>query len=514
MSDFIPHVPAWVRRRDSTQVTIDNPAGVDLTLFANPEVLIELAALDQARSFVSLEATLSQLGADFWGDEVGHLEKVVLTPDLHQGELIPVGTVARTRGFVIPQAVGNDICCGMRLLTTDVTQDEFASCADALAKRLRELFFQGQRDIPLSPNQREHLLTDGLWGLWETAADNQTTGTWRYYDRHQQEQDLARTHFHGILPTQGTFAFADYIRGSGAPDSRDSQIGSIGGGNHFVELQRVDEVLDGATAHAWGVKPGQTTVMIHSGSVGLGHMVGNHFLAAAQKIYPAGLKHPAHGFYVLPTRGPHTDLSSQYMSAMHNAANFGFANRLFLGLMVVRALSETLGREVGHKLIYDAPHNLIWPEKSNGYIHRKGACPALGPETTKLGSTAPYLNGHPVIIPGSMCSASFLLAGQGNPESLTSACHGAGRSLARNRSRHVKDETYQASVAPLRVVTPIDPKDPAIRSRRDILAKYHDRLKEEAPYAYKAIDPVIATVTQASIARPVARLWPLLTVKG
>jgi tRNA-splicing ligase RtcB (3'-phosphate/5'-hydroxy nucleic acid ligase) len=119
-----------------------------------------------------------------------------------------------------------------------------------------------------------------------------------------------------------------------------------------------------------------------------------------------------------------------------------------------------------------------------------------------------------VIIPGSMGAASYLLAGTGNAAALCSACHGAGRSLSRGKSRHVDEQLYTETLARLRVVTPIDPTAPDVRLRRDVLAEYHDRLKEEAPYAYKDITPVIQTVEDAAIARRVARLWPLLTIKG
>ncbi|MEL6179405.1 MAG: RtcB family protein, partial [Myxococcota bacterium] len=315
---------------------------------------------------------------------------------------------------------------------------------------------------------------------------------------------------------EGVFAFSDYIRASGAQDGRDTQIGSVGGGNHFVEIQVVDDLLDGGTAHAWGLEPDQVTIMAHSGSVGLGHTVGTHFRDRARAIYPTALKRPEHGFDLLPTHGPHAEEARAYLDAMHNAANFGFANRLFLGLMAIQGLSEALGRCVESRLIYDAPHNLIWepaPGEPPSYIHRKGACPAPGPEVEQAESPFRY-TGHPVIIPGSMGSASYLLAGWGHVGSLCSACHGAGRHLSRGRARNVDEATYHQALAPLRVVTSIDPQAHYLRGRRDILARYHARLMEEAPYAYKPITPVVQTVEEAGIASRVARLWPLMTLKG
>src|SRR6185436_1653122 len=191
---------------DETHSTVPNPHGVPVTLFANREVPVELEAIEQALGFIAVQGTIDDIwrreragtiGA-FWGDTPGRLERVVLTPDLHRGGGIPVGTVGAARGFVVPQAVGNDVCCGMRLLVTDVTRDELAPHLDALPGPLRHTFFRGGRDLPMSPRQREALLREGLWGLHETSADNASTGLWQLYDRQQQESDLSRVHFQGV----------------------------------------------------------------------------------------------------------------------------------------------------------------------------------------------------------------------------------------------------------------------------------------------------------------------------
>src|SRR5262249_8912576 len=159
-----------------------------------------------------------------------------------------------------------------------------------------------------------------------------------------------------------------------------------------------------------------------------------YFLDRARALYPKELAHPEHGFYALPTRGPHGELGLRYLDAMRNAANFAFANRLMLGLMTVRVLTEVLGRDVRARLVYDAPHNLVWPgDTPDVHLHRKGACPALGVDVAAAASPFRF-TGHPVIIPGSMGAASYLLAGAGNADALCSACHGAGRSLSRNKS--------------------------------------------------------------------------------
>jgi tRNA-splicing ligase RtcB (3'-phosphate/5'-hydroxy nucleic acid ligase) len=521
-------ISACVKRLDDTKLEINNVHNVPVTLFANAQIPIENEAIEQALGFVSIAQTLGELWqkqqassiAPFWGDVPGALQRVVLTPDFHRGSGIPVGTVAQTSHFIIPQAVGNDVCCGMRLLMTDISATEIEPHLDRLAGPLRDVFFGGKREIPMAPQQRESLLREGLSGLLSHHRINANAGTWQYYDAASQEKDLARVHFRGGRSARDVFGFADYIRSSGASDGRDSQIGSIGGGNHFVELQLVDQVLDGNVAHQWGVQNNHVAIMAHSGSVGLGHAVGGYFADEALRIFPRSMRRPEHGFYVIPTTGPHAALAAKYLDAMHNAANFAFANRLFLGLMAVRVLSEVLGRRVNVRLIYDAPHNLIWPGKDETYLHRKGACPAPGPNIEAIAAadgTSPdpfaYV-GHPVIIPGSMGAASYLLQGQGNESALCSACHGAGRILSRGKSRHVNVEQYRDTFAKLRVVTPIDPTAADVRTRRDVMSEYHARLQEEAPYAYKDIGPVVTTVEDAGVAKRVARLWPLLTVKG
>src|SRR5215470_12389638 len=159
----VTNLDALVHRLDDTRSSIPNPYGVPVTLFANRDVPIELEAVEQALGFVAIAGTIEDIWrreragsiAPFWGETAGRLQRVVLTPDFHRGGGIPVGTVAEARGFVMPQAVGNDVCCGMRLLVTDVTRDELAPHLDAIHRPLRAVFFRGQREIAMSPRQRE-----------------------------------------------------------------------------------------------------------------------------------------------------------------------------------------------------------------------------------------------------------------------------------------------------------------------------------------------------------------------
>jgi tRNA-splicing ligase RtcB len=296
--------------------------------------------------------------------------------------------------------------------------------------------------------------------------------------------------------------------------TRDSQIGSIGGGNHFVEIQRVEQIYDGTTAHAWGLKPGMVTVMVHTGSVAIGHVAGGYYRDVVRKIFPAGLKHPENGLFILPEGERFQAEASLFWDALHNAGNFAFANRLFLALTAVNGLSRVCG-EVDAQLLYDAPHNFMWRQELNGQdvvVHRKGACPARGFDEM-VGTPFEYY-GEPVLVPGSMGASSFVLAGQGNVGALWSASHGAGRALSRGDALRGNEAEFQSFLERFRVVTPLDMRRPDVRLRKDIIGKKLEDIKQEAPHAYKGIGPVVETLSDAGMARKVAELVPLMTIKA
>jgi len=493
---------------------INNELSLDIKLFVNEEVAIDRDAFQELFEFLDVQRAISDIlsgekagNFSFFGDQNVGIRKVALTPDFHKGSGIPIGTVVENRGFVIPAAIGNDICCGMRLLVTDIPVSKLDEHWGAIQKRLREIFFQGQRDIPMSPRQREAVLRYGLPGLLETCEDNAGIGIYQFFNPNAQLDDLDKAHNGGGFDTTRLFGFEKLIHSSGNKDGRDPQIGSVGGGNHFVEFQKIEEILCKQTARELNVNAGNLAIMIHSGSVSLGHAVGWHFVDRAREIFPKGIKIPKKDFFVLPTIGEHAKEGIFYLNSMRNAANFAFANRLFLGLMAIKAIQEVIKSEVDARLVYDAPHNLVF-EKGESFIHRKGATPAEGPDRED------QWIGKPVIIPGSMGSASYLLTGLGNQDALESACHGAGRIMPRGEASHVSDKIFDEQTSELRIVTSVDPKSPQMQMRRDIMAKYKERIKEEAPYAYKPITPVINSVEEAGIARVVAKLMPLCTVKG
>jgi tRNA-splicing ligase RtcB (3'-phosphate/5'-hydroxy nucleic acid ligase) len=493
-------------RISATSLSVTNPFGVPTTIMANEAVPLEKKAVDELLGLLEVQETLEALQKvvpDAYPADA-RLEQVVLTPDVHKAQGIPVGTVMQTLGFVIPQAVGNDINCGMRLHTTGLRSEAVLKNLDGFEKRLRHLFFGGGRRIPMTGLQRQALLQDGLLGLQGAVPKSFSEGLWAYWHDQDMARDLAHTEQNGSLHTKQIIeGLGDWI-GELHQISRDAQIGSLGGGNHFAEVQRVARILDPVTAHAWGLQIDQVVVMIHSGSVGIGHLAGTHLKTATRDAFPKGIQHPENKIYPMPLS------ADTWQGALSNAANFAFANRVFLALMVRMALEETIGA-TEFPLLYDAPHNLLW-QQANGAIHRKGATPARGYETMQ--NTPFAYHGEPVLIPGSMGASSFIMAGMGNLSSLESASHGAGRIHSRGEAMRGFEQEFKDFLERYRVVTPLDWHDQAVKQRPDIIEEHLSKLRQEAPFAYKGIGEIIKTQTDAGMVRGVVELEPLLTVKG
>jgi tRNA-splicing ligase RtcB (3'-phosphate/5'-hydroxy nucleic acid ligase) len=503
-------------RLDENRVRIENPYGIDAVLFANSSVPVEAAAVDELVRMLDLSRTVerfAEASPDSF-ETAPAVTQVAVTPDFHKARGIPVGTVLATRGFLVPQSIGNDINCGMRLHLTSLQAEDLEGRAEELETVFRHLFFEGGRNIPMTREQREAMLTRGLTGLLDATPRSLAEGVWPLFHELDMEGELARVDRRGTLEAARVFGLDDYM-GPAGQLTRDSQIGSIGGGNHFVEIQRVERVLDGTTAHAWGFRPGMVTVMVHTGSVSVGHLSGNHFRDVVRRLYPPALRHPENGIFVLPEGPRHAEAAGLFWDALHNAGNFAFANRLFLALTALAGLRRVLGDDVDFRLLYDAPHNFIWREERGGEawaVHRKGSCPARGFE--EMAGTPFAYYGEPVLVPGSMGASSFVLAGQGNPESLSSAAHGAGRSLSRGDALRHGEEEFRRFLERFRVVGPLDLRRPDVRLRRDIVQRKLDEIRQEAPHAYKGIGPVVDTLAGAGLARPVVELTPLMTIKG
>lgn len=508
-------IDSRLNRIDKNRVRINNKENIDAVLFANEDVPIQQTAVDELAQFLEVGDTIRQVfeSAPEYFDEASTVEQVAVTPDFHKAKGIPVGSVMATRGFVIPQAIGNDINCGMRLHVTSLNADAVREHKDELETQFRHLFFEGGRNIPMCRRQREAMFRHGISGLLETTPKSQCEGQWSLFHAYNIEQELTRIDRNGSLNSNSVFALDDFM---GPTDrmTRDGQIGSIGGGNHFVEIQQVERIIDGSIAHAWGLKVGAVTVMVHSGSLSIGHQCGNYFRDVVKQLHPSDLKHPDNGIFVLPSGGRCREQSKLFWDSVNNAGNFAFANRLFLALIALTGLNNVCG-DVDASLIYDAPHNFLWTDQDNGreiVIHRKGACPARG--FSEMAGTPFQYYGEPVLVPGSMGASSFLLAGRGNAESICSASHGAGRALSRGDAQRGYDAEFKEFMERFRVVTPVDLRRSDIRQRRDIYEKKLDEIRQEAPYAYKGIGAIIQTLTDANIAVPVAELSPLMTMKG
>jgi len=447
------------------------------------------------RAIADLSAALpSPQAFDARGSRLVHL---VTTPDFHPGKPVPVGVTADIDNAVLPHLIGNDIGCGMRMIALDNVDEN--DLGQNLDRHLRHVFFQGGRDIALTGYDRNAILRDGLAGLMESLAARPRLGLLSRLDFSRAWADLDRTADAGGFAARGVDPdFEDYGRID--PDHRrDAILGTIGGGNHFVELGVVDRIEDREFANCAGLRKGTVTVIVHSGSLDFGQRIG---AATRERLMKTGQNRHAP---ILSAERDRPDFE-RYMVGHDNAANIAFANRLLIGLAAIEALSRAIGREIGHRLVYDAPHNTVWA-KDGRVQHRKGACPARGGDQM-LGT--PYAwQGEPVILPGSMGDGAWLLKGLGAEQTLQSSAHGAGRRLSRQEAR-----ATAALSDTLRVVGPVDLGDFHLRGRPDIMLEAKARLLEEAPSAYRPIESVVDPMVKAGMVGRVAKITPMITVKG
>jgi tRNA-splicing ligase RtcB len=414
-------------------------------------------------------------------------------PDIHQGYGFPVGAVAATElpdGVVSPGGVGYDINCGVRLLALDLDASELAPARGRLMDQLA-------RDVPSGAGRGGRLnLTDGQ--LRAVLADGSAAAVRQL--GLGTEDDLAHTESGGCLPGADP---AD-VSPRAVERGRD-QLGTIGSGNHFLELQRVERVDDAAAAAAYGLREGQVTVLIHTGSRGLGHQVCTDYVRLMEpRLAGWGIHLPDRQLACAPCSSPE---GRAYLAAMACAANFAWANRQVIAHRVRGAVRAVLGaaRAAAVRQVYDVAHNVAKLEEREGRtlcVHRKGATRALGPAHADALPPGHARVGQAVFVPGSMGTASWVLAGRDGSDELSfgSACHGAGRRMSRTRARG------QVSGADLR--RELESLGVAVRAASD------KGLAEEAPFAYKDVDGVVEVVDRAGIARRVARLVPIGVVKG
>jgi len=454
-------------------------------VFADEE-LIAKAREDRALEQVANVATLP-----------GIVRASYAMPDIHWGYGFPVGGVAATDvdagGVISPGGVGFDICCGVRLLRSDLTIPDVQEHLGALSSRL------GER-IPRGVGAKGMLRLDRA----ELAGVMRDGAAWVLARGLGWESDLERCEDHGALEGADPAAVSDRAYDRGAP-----QCGSLGAGNHFLEIQLVDAIYDDAAADAFELSDGVVCVMLHTGSRGLGHQVCTDEVKTFDTLMRrAGISVPDRQLACGPVDSAE---ARRYLGAMAAAANFARANRHALAHGVRATFEEVLGRtaeDMGMRLVYDVAHNLAKIERyvvdgreRDLCVHRKGATRAFGAGHPELADRY-RAAGQPVIVPGSMGTHSYVLVGTdaGRDKAFWSTCHGAGRAMSRTQAKkrmsgtRVRDELADAGVL--------------------VNATHPGLLAEEAPYAYKDVARVVDTCEGAGLSRKVARLRPLAVIKG
>ena len=427
----------------------------------------------------------------------GIVKASLAMPDIHQGYGLPVGGVVATdaaHGVISPGGVGYDINCGVRLLRTDLD-------AEALRPRLETVIDALAEAVPSGVGSRGRI---GLSPAELRRGPAVRGARWAVARGYGEGDDLARIESHGALPEADpdTVSAKAYERGQ-------SQMGTLGSGNHFLEVQVVDQVRAPDVAAVLNLEVGRVTVMIHTGSRGFGHQVCSYALGrmhGAMRRY--GITLPDRQLACAPLDSPE---ARAYLGAMRAAANFGFANRQVLAHFAREVLERVLGvspRDLGLALVYDVAHNIAKEEihEHEGRtrrlcVHRKGATRAYPPGHPELPEAYRAI-GQPVLIPGDMGRYSYVLVGLPGAmrETFGSTCHGAGRVLSRTAA--VKAARGRSIAAEL--------------AARGIVARARGResLAEEMSEAYKDVKDVVSVVEQAGLSRVVARLRPLGVVKG
>jgi tRNA-splicing ligase RtcB len=417
-------------------------------------------------------------------------------PDMHWGYGFPIGGVAAfdwEKGIVSPGGVGYDINCGVRLASSHLTEEE-------VRPRLRELVDALYRHIPcgigstgtikLSAKEEKRVLRQG--SAWAAAQGFGEDG------------DVAHTEDNGCLPHADPSVISPRALERGR-----RQLGTLGSGNHFLEVDLVDTVYDDEVAGAWGLFEGQVTVLLHTGSRGFGYQVCDDFLAEmAKQIRRLDFELPDRQLACAPIQ---SELGQRYLRAMACAANYAWTNRQILLHRSREVFQHVFGRgpaDLGMHLVYDVSHNIAKKEthqvagrKTTVCVHRKGATRSFPPGHNAL-CAAHRSSGQPILIPGDMGTASYVLVGtqRAMDETFGSTCHGAGRVMSRKAAKRAsKGRSIQREL-----------------EDKGILVRWTGRstLKEEMPDAYKDISQVVEVVHQAGISRKVAKLRPMAVVKG
>ena len=414
-------------------------------------------------------------------------------PDCHEGYASPIGGVAAIRtsdGIISPGMQGYDINCGMRLLKSELNEGEVNPYLENLAVEIQKQVPSGLgrgRQSKLSVKQVDEILEGGANKLVEQG--------------YGEREDIENCEAGGRLEWADASVVSERAKNRGR-----NQVGTLGSGNHFLEVQKVDQIFDEKTAKIFGLFKDQVVIMIHTGSRGLGHQVATDYIKefmGLMKKYK--IRVPDREFACVPFNSPE---GQRGLAASACAANYAWANRQMITYFIRKAWRDVLGKEKSSlAVLYDVAHNIIKKEKYTiddreieFAVHRKGATRAFPPNHPEIPEK--YRDaGQPVLIPGSMGTASYILAGTNKgEESWFSTCHGAGRAM----SRH----------AAMRTISGQDVIS-QLKSKGIIVKCYSTRgIAEEAPLAYKDINKVVEVVHNAGLSKKVAKLIPLAVIKG
>jgi len=449
------------------------------------EMLLEMAAHDRSLEQLVNTATLP-----------GVVRYTLAMPDIHQGYGPPIGAVIpidpNDGGIISPGATGYDINCGVRLLRTTLTladvQPQLDQLVDALYADIPTGVGRGG-DVRLSEQEMDEVLTEGARWVIRAHFGNR--------------DDLAYIEAEGALPGARAGAVS-----TGAKQRGRDQLGTLGSGNHFVEIGRVSEIFHPQAAQVFGLEIDQLVVWIHTGSRGMGHQVATDYISRFQTtVQDYGIVLPDRELVCAPF---HSTPGQEYFAAMAAAANFAFANRQLLTERIRRTFEYVLRGKVPStalELVYDVTHNIVKRETyliagqpREILVHRKGATRAFAPGNQEI-PPAYRAVGQPVLVPGNMGSASYVLVGAlgAMEKTFGSACHGAGRAMSRHAA--LKDTGGQDLKQRLR--------------QQGIHVRGSARgLAEETPEAYKDVDRVVEVVHQSGLAEKVARVVPVGVIKG
>jgi tRNA-splicing ligase RtcB len=426
----------------------------------------------------------------------GIVSYALAMPDIHQGYGFTIGGVAATRypsGVISPGGVGYDINCGVRLLISNMEADEIKPHISTLISALYRNVPSGvgkKGSIKLSPSQMDQVLEKGA--------------AWAVKQGYGPQEDLERIEERGAMAGAEARAVS-----SRAKERGKNQLGTLGSGNHFLEIEEVVEVYDQEVADAFGLFPGQLAVQIHSGSRGFGHQVCTDYVRNLQKaVTKYGIQLPDRELVCAPLDSPE---GRDYFAAMAGAANYAWANRQCLTYHTRRTFEKVLAGKVRNWeliTVYDVAHNIakieeyeVDGQRTKLCVHRKGATRAFGPGQPELPEIYRAV-GQPVLVPGDMGTASYVLVGtkEAMKVSFGSTCHGAGRVLSRRAAkRQIRGDKLKAELEAQGI---------------QVRAGSMPGLAEEAPDAYKDIERVVDVVQHAGLARKVAKLRPLAVMKG